>query len=108
MRILIGLAVAALAVVGLGACSDDGKDLRPPPPGVTAPLRSTSTTAAATVTSGPATPGLLTLSSPDFEAGAPLAADATCAGAGRSPALAWSGLPEGTVEVAIVATEPDT
>jgi phosphatidylethanolamine-binding protein (PEBP) family uncharacterized protein len=52
-------------------------------------------------------PGLLSLSSTDFEPGAPLADDVTCLGEGRSPALAWTGLPEGTVEVAVVITDPD-
>lgn len=92
------------------ACSDDGKVLRSPPPGVTAPLRPTSTTAAPGVTAStaPPTPGVLSLTSTDFRPGGPLSDAVTCVGDGRSPALAWSELPDGTVEVAVVIVDADT
>lgn len=101
------LAVALLATVGMAGCSDDGKELRPPPPGATAPLRPTSSTVAGGQSPSTATPGLLSLTSSDFEPSGPLSDAATCVGEGRSPALAWTGLPEGTVEVAVVMTDPD-
>jgi phosphatidylethanolamine-binding protein (PEBP) family uncharacterized protein len=52
-------------------------------------------------------PGLLSLTSSDFQPSGPLAVDVTCAGAGRSPALAWTGLPAETVEVAVVMADAD-
>jgi phosphatidylethanolamine-binding protein (PEBP) family uncharacterized protein len=106
-RALLLLAVAGLALAG-GACGDDGKTLRDPPPGATAPLRPTSTTVApGTPPTAAVVPGLLSLTSSDFQPSGPLAIDATCAGAGRSPALAWTGLPPETVEVAVVMVDAD-
>jgi phosphatidylethanolamine-binding protein (PEBP) family uncharacterized protein len=103
LLVLVGL--AALTAVG---CSNDGKTLRSPPPGVTAPVRVTSTTAGPlTPSTAGATPGVLSLTSNDFQPGGPLTDAVTCAGDGRSPALAWAEIPDGTVEVGIVATDAD-
>lgn len=99
--------VVAVLLALTTACGSDGKTLEPPPPGATAPLRPTSTTLGVSSEGGTAAPGLLALESPDFEAGGPLAEATTCLGEGRSPTLTWSGLPEGTVEVAVVMTDPD-
>jgi phosphatidylethanolamine-binding protein (PEBP) family uncharacterized protein len=103
------IALIALTLSGLlaaGACSNDGKTLRPPPPGATAPLRTTSTTSGVVAPQPPA-PGLLSLTSPDFEPAGTLPDALTCAGEGRSPALAWTSLPAGVVEIAVVVTDTD-
>lgn len=103
---VVGIALASSVVVG---CGSDGKTLRAPPPGVTAPLRPTSTTAAPGITppTVTATPGVLSLTSTDFQPGGTLDDSITCVGEGRPPSLSWSELPEGTVEVGIVATDAD-
>jgi phosphatidylethanolamine-binding protein (PEBP) family uncharacterized protein len=104
-RVTALVALAALGLVVGGACSNDGKTLQPPPPGATAPMRTTTPTSGAVA--APPAPGLLSLTSPDFEAAGELPDALTCAGEGRSPALAWANLPDGVVEVAVVMTETD-
>lgn len=44
------------------------------------------------------------LTSPAFASGGAMAAEYTCDGVGRSPALAWSGAPAGTAEFAVLMT----
>lgn len=95
------------AAVVLGACSGDGRDLaeaqdwqttttRPPPP-TSAPASEVSA-------------GGVELSSPEFEPGAPAPLDVTCAGANRSPALDWTGVPADIGEMAVALidqTDPE-
>lgn len=47
------------------------------------------------------------LTSPDFEHHQDMAAKFTCDGADISPALSWSGLPEGTRSLALIVDDPD-
>ena len=47
------------------------------------------------------------LTSSDFAAGGPIPAACTCEGADRSPALAWSGVPNGTKSLALIVDDPD-
>jgi Raf kinase inhibitor-like YbhB/YbcL family protein len=54
----------------------------------------------------PDVPGF-TLESPDFAEGALLPASARSDGGNRSPALAWSGAPEGTKSYALTIYDPD-
>ncbi|WP_375463611.1 YbhB/YbcL family Raf kinase inhibitor-like protein [uncultured Methylobacterium sp.] len=53
-------------------------------------------------------PERVALTSPAFAEGAPMPARFTEDGEGTSPPLAWSGLPEGTVRVAILAEDADS
>jgi hypothetical protein len=103
----------ALTLLVAACDTGDGRALRPPPPGVTAP---TTTTLLAGATSSVAgaeigtTPGIgdMILSSPDFVDGGPLPAKyAACGGDNVSPPLQWSGLPAGTVELALTVDDPD-
>jgi Raf kinase inhibitor-like YbhB/YbcL family protein len=68
--------------------------------------------------SKPATPGTpvtrtvvpgtaLKLSSPAFADNAPVPRQYTCDGADRSPALAWSGVPEGATELRLTVKDVD-
>ena len=50
---------------------------------------------------------MLTLSSPDFAAGGPIPVHCTCEGRDASPALAWSGVPQGTKSLVLVVDDPD-
>ena len=49
----------------------------------------------------------LTLTSPAFANGGEIPARFTCDGQDLSPALEWSGLPEGTKSVAMIVDDPD-
>src|SRR5205807_7448151 len=49
----------------------------------------------------------ITLTSPAFTDGGPIPKQYTCEGADQSPPLAWSGVPKGTLSVALVAEDPD-
>jgi phosphatidylethanolamine-binding protein (PEBP) family uncharacterized protein len=99
----VALLAGLLAAAG---CSHDGKTLRPPAPGVTAPPRSTTTTVAPGQFGSDAVPGIsLALSSSAFEPGGEIPATYTCAGDGASPPLAWTNIPAGAVEVVITVTD---
>lgn len=93
--------VGLVALVGLAACGSSGRTMTPPAPGATAPPRATSSTLATTTT----TP-LFTLSSPAWTSGSRLPASAVCPG-GTSPPLAWTNVPPGTAELALVLRELD-
>jgi Raf kinase inhibitor-like YbhB/YbcL family protein len=105
------LAPLALLVVLLAACADDGRTLQSPPPGATAPPAPVTTVA---VGSGSGdnpviqtVPGLL-LASSAFANGAAIPVEFTCDTPGApSPPLAWTGVPDGTAEVAITVVDPD-
>ena len=109
------VAVAAAAVLlGLAAaaCGNDGRALREPRPDqtTTSSVATTTTSAAGgPVTSDGSTSSTepLRLSSPAFEDGAAIPANYTCRGADVSPPLAWTGIPAGTVELALVMRDID-
>lgn len=50
---------------------------------------------------------MLTLSSPAFSMNEPIPPHYTCEGAGVSPPLAWSGVPEGTKSLVLLVDDPD-
>lgn len=49
----------------------------------------------------------LSLTSPAFKDGDPIPVQFTCDGANRSPALAWSGAPDGVASYALIVEDPD-
>jgi Raf kinase inhibitor-like YbhB/YbcL family protein len=49
----------------------------------------------------------LTITSPDFAEGAAIPVRFTCEGQDASPALAWSGAPDGTRSFALIVDDPD-
>jgi Raf kinase inhibitor-like YbhB/YbcL family protein len=51
--------------------------------------------------------GPLTLTSTAFDDGGPIPAEFTCKGADVSPALAWSGVPDGTQSLVLFVDDPD-
>ncbi len=97
------LAVVALLV--LAACSSDGRALRPPPPGVTAPTPPKDASATTFGTAG--TGQGLTLTSPEFSTGEPIPRVHTCDSENIAPPLAWGAVPAETLELAITVTDPD-
>jgi hypothetical protein len=52
-------------------------------------------------------PDTLKLSSPAFADGAAIPRENSCDGAGKPPALAWSGVPENARELVLVVEDPD-
>ncbi len=90
-----------LALLAVG-CSSDGRELTQPEDW------QTTTTRPAPPTSAPAeevsTSGVL-LSSPQFQAGADIPAESTCAGSNVFPTLEWSTVPAGTSEVALTLAD---
>ncbi len=106
MRILPALRTSSLAaLVLLAGCNDDGRVLRAPIAGAAAP--------ATTPTTSPTDPavvgdtGTMIVTSSAFADRDPIPAKFTCDGAALSPPLAWTGLPAGTVEMAITVADPD-
>ena len=55
----------------------------------------------------PALPRTIRVTSPEFGEGGRIPARFTCAGAGVSPAFAWSGVPADAVALAVVVSDPD-
>ena len=119
----------ALALVVAG-CADDGRELRAPSPEqtTTSTTLPSTTEPSTTSTAGPTTGGdggttaggngpgtsttaaasaTLELTSPAFGEGQPIPAEHTCVGEDVSPPLTWSGVPDGTAELALVVRDPD-
>jgi Raf kinase inhibitor-like YbhB/YbcL family protein len=93
------------AAISISGCNDDGRELRPP----TAPLPAPTTTTTlapvdAFVTQAPPPP--LQLFTP-WADGAGIPPRHTCDDNDIAPALSWTGIPLGTVEVAISMTDLD-
>jgi Raf kinase inhibitor-like YbhB/YbcL family protein len=94
------LVVAVVALVAVtGGCSDDGRDLAEPRDDQTTTLPTTSTTATGLAP--------MAFSSPAFRAGEAIPERFTCDGQDISPPLAWSDIPAGAVELAVVMSDPD-
>jgi hypothetical protein len=109
--VLAGTVTAVVLAATLAACNDDGRELRspqfPPPPSTTvAPTTIDPEAPPPLATAPPSTaPALqLTASWPD---GGQVPARNTCDDADVSPALSWSNVPAGTVELALTFTDID-
>lgn len=101
------LTSGVVLVLVAAACQRDGRELREP----TSPLPATTTLAPVTgappeVPQATAAPTVLTLLAP-WQNGATVPARYTCDDADLSPALTWTNLPAGTVEVAITMVDLD-
>ncbi|HZA77615.1 MAG TPA: YbhB/YbcL family Raf kinase inhibitor-like protein [Acidimicrobiales bacterium] len=120
--------IAPALVLGLAGCGDDGRELREPSADQTTTSASTTSTTSTTTpttdvaagtgggtddsgssaaSSAPAAAATLRLTSPAFGEGELIPPEYTCIGDDVSPPLAWSGVPEGTVELALVVRDPD-
>jgi hypothetical protein len=104
------LGALALCLAALAGCdTDDGRTLADPPPGATAPPRPTGTTSTTAVVVNPpvgSEEGGLVLGSPAFGAGLAIPDRYACEGDNVSPPLGWTGVPAGTVELAITVVDP--
>ncbi len=107
MQQRLGSITIVLALCSLAACRSDGRTLDPP----TAPLPTPTTVAPSTVpgpptfvTEAPPQPMSVIASWPD---GAAIPDRYTCEGAGLSPPLTWTGVPAGTLELALTVSDLD-
>ncbi len=90
-----------LLIVVVAGCAGDGRELAEPS------VELTTTTRPLPPTSAPnfeESESGLSLSSPDFDAGATVPVAATCAGANTWPELQWTNLPANAAELAITLT----
>jgi len=101
--------VAVCACLLLAACADDGRTLRPPETGATAPPPPTVavTSSGQTLEPSAGAAGVFQLTSPAFALDAAIPIVHTCDGNNVSPPLAWGATPSGTVELAITVIDPD-
>ena len=114
------LAIAFVAAAVLAACAGSGTPsgsgagseptvaASPTTPPTVSPATTASASSAPTVnppTKRPFTPFALT--SQAFVEGGAIPADFTCDGAGTSPPLEWTGVPDGTAALALVVDDPD-
>ena len=107
--LLVVLMVCASASI-VTACGTSGRALREPAPGATAPPRkATTTTAPNTFSIDPddavIRPTGFSLTSTAWSDGGAIPAQFGCAGADTSPPLTIGGVPDGTVELLLVATD---
>ena len=96
-------AIALVCVLLAAACGSDGRTLRPPAEGASAPPLATSTVPA----QGGTVASPLALSSPAFVDGGPIPVQFTCDGANTSPPLSWGAVPQGAVELVLTVIDPD-
>lgn len=104
------LAVVALTMCLIAACGTSGRELRDPAPGATAPPRkgATSTTRNQVVADPEAAmirPTGFTLAAADWSPGGAIPVRYGCAGAQVAPSLSVSGVPAGTAELLLIATD---
>jgi hypothetical protein len=93
------VAVGALPLLTACSSSDEGRALRPPDPD------QTTTTAPTSLPATTVAP--LRLSSGTMAEGGEVPVDHTCRGRDVSPPLQWTGVPSGTVELAVVVRDVD-
>jgi Raf kinase inhibitor-like YbhB/YbcL family protein len=107
-RDVLTTTLVAVMAISAGACRSDGRDLRDPTAPLPVPTTTTLAPAATTTPFNPVTtpPQVLTLLAP-WQDGASVPARHTCDDIDVSPALTWTNLPEGTVEVALTMNDLD-
>lgn len=99
------LAFTLLAAVGTLGCGSSGRELRDPPPDATAPPRRPAPVG--TLGSSTTLGTVFALTTDAWAPGEEIPERYTCDGANVSPPLVISQIPAGTVELAIVVTDPD-
>lgn len=100
------MAVLSVVLVQAACGNDDSRELRAPSPDqTTTTTAAVSSTSAGQSTEEPSEP--LALTSPAFAFGEPIPLRYTCDGEELSPPLAWTGVPAGAAELALVVRDPD-
>jgi Raf kinase inhibitor-like YbhB/YbcL family protein len=107
-RAAAGLALALAVAAGLAGCGNDGNALREPTPDQTTTTRPPPTASTVPGDTGSTAPvPALRMTSQTFAEGGGIPDLHTCQGDDVSPALLWTGVPEGTVELALVMRDLD-
>jgi Raf kinase inhibitor-like YbhB/YbcL family protein len=106
-RFAVHAAVLAAAAALAGCDTGDGKELSPPvlPPPTTTIAAALDTVAPGVPTAPPEVQPFALVT--PWEEGAQIPLRNTCDGDDVSPALTWSGVPDGTIELALVVTDDD-
>jgi Raf kinase inhibitor-like YbhB/YbcL family protein len=73
----------------------------------TAPSAGPTVAASPSIGEGRTAAVTLTLTSPAFSEGGPIPSEHTCDGGDQPIPLAWSGVPDGTAELALIMDDPD-
>lgn len=120
-RRAVALVAVAAASAGLTACNDDGRDMREPRPDQTLSIITTTVAPDGVdeglvgdtgAEAGDDAMGHSDATVSGFDVALPwpdgdrMPDRHTCVGEGVSPALSWAGVPEGTVELALVVRTP--
>lgn len=93
-------------LVGMSACSrDDGRTMKPPTGDQSGTIAEPTTTLQGE-TVEPGSEPTMTVTGPWLMGGS-IESRYTCSGRNQSPPLTWSGVPEGTVTLALVLTDED-
>jgi len=100
-RFALSITAALLGALTLSACADDGRDMVPPRDGQTESIIVPSDSSAPLDTAAPVEAEPMTLYGPWLDGG-PIPVAHTCAVSGTSPSISWTGVPEGTVSLAVV------
>ena len=101
MRLRPTLVPALVLLLTLGACSHDGRTLRPAQPDQTQSIVDPTTTVATTV------PKSLAVTVKWSTDGSTIDRQFTCDGGGQAPEVSWSGVPSTTAEVALAVVDDD-
>lgn len=100
-RSALSITVALVGVLTLVGCADDGRDMAPPRDGQTESIIAPTETTVVLDSSAPIEAQPMTLYGPWLDGGTFPNAH-TCAEAGTFPNISWTGVPAGTVSLALV------
>ena len=109
-RLVVLVPVVLVVALSTTACSSDGREMRPPTDAQNETVfqPSETTVVDSTLPAESVVASAMNLTAPWVDGGV-IPIDNTCAGSNVVPALSWSGIPAGTVSLAIVvidSTEP--
>jgi Raf kinase inhibitor-like YbhB/YbcL family protein len=110
LRFALAVTACALLVTVAAACGSSGNDAAAtsePLPATSAPAPTTAVAEPAATTAAADEAPAFTLTSTAFGDGEAIPREFTCQGDGVSPALAWSGVPDGTKSLALLVVDPD-
>jgi phosphatidylethanolamine-binding protein (PEBP) family uncharacterized protein len=101
-RTPLALLIATVALA-TASCASNFRVLQPPPPGATAPPRSTTSTLGFTST----TEASFSVFSSAIDPQTRIPSEYTCDGAGTSPPVSFAGVPSGTKQLAFMVLDTD-
>jgi Raf kinase inhibitor-like YbhB/YbcL family protein len=100
-RSALSITVVVVGALTLLGCADDGRDMAPPRDDQSESIIAPTETSAVLDTATPAPTEPMTIYGPWLDGG-PIPSAHTCAEAGTFPSISWTGIPAGTVSLAVV------